>query len=41
MIPAADAPAWRMDAFRDRFLAAFSERVEASTLAGSDLYPRQ
>jgi hypothetical protein len=41
MIPAADAPAWRMDAFRDRFLAAFSERVEASTLAGGDLYPRQ
>ncbi|MBM9595386.1 sulfatase [Rhodobacteraceae bacterium MCCB 386] len=24
LIPAADAPVWRMDAFRDRFLAAFS-----------------
>jgi hypothetical protein len=22
--PAADAPVWRMDAFRDRFLAAFA-----------------
>lgn len=29
MIPATDAPPWRMDAFRDRFLAAFSVVVEA------------
>jgi hypothetical protein len=29
MIPGEDAPSWRMDAFRDRFLAAFSDALEA------------
>ncbi len=35
LIPAADAPVWRMEAFRDRFLAAFgtapaAPRVQAA-----------
>jgi len=39
MIPAPDAPAWRMDVFRDRFLAAFSAALEARVPPTGDLYP--
>jgi hypothetical protein len=49
MLPSPDAPVWRMDAFRDRFLTAFgsatpgsSSRAEApsdSATAGSDVPP--
>jgi hypothetical protein len=34
LLPAADAPVWRMDAFRDRFLAAFGTRpVQVEAMA--------
>jgi hypothetical protein len=42
--PAPDAPVWRMDAFRDRFLAAYATPTGQSPAAGSpqrDDAPRQ
>ena len=30
LVPAPDAPVWRMDAFRDRFLAAFGRSGRAN-----------
>ncbi|MGY6634827.1 MAG: sulfatase-like hydrolase/transferase [Alkalilacustris sp.] len=42
MVPGPDAPVWRMDAFRDRFLAAFSSegaRAGAAIGAGTGVAP--
>jgi hypothetical protein len=33
--PATDAPVWRMDAFRDRFLAAYGENGHTGSLPSS------
>jgi hypothetical protein len=34
LVPAPDAPVWRMDAFRDRFLAAFADRPREAAALG-------
>ncbi len=35
LLPSPDAPVWRIDAFRDRFMAAFSSALEDGRAAGS------